>query len=118
MCQKACLPAPKTTTSCTFARFLKSMVLASAVRKAVISSAFMRARGPPERSSSARRPLGVVLSLLAMLEGGGEAVVELEVLAERERESKEAREPRAEEVLPFEEDGSDSVTIFNAIMSA
>ena len=89
------------------------------MRKAVISSAFMRARGPPERSSSARRPLGVVLSLLAMLEGGREAVVELEVLAaERERESKEAREPRAEEVLPFEEDGSDSVTIFNAIMSA
>jgi hypothetical protein len=81
----------------------------------------MSARGLPERSSSVRRPLGVVLSLLARLSGGREtAVAELEVLAvERERESKEAREPRADELLPFEDEGvfvevetgSESVTI-------
>lgn len=89
----------------------------------MISSALIRARGAPERSSSVSKPLGVVLSLLAMLSGGmsrSEAVVELEVLAaERDRESNEPREPRGEVTLGFEdvvflldaESGSARVTI-------
>ena len=54
MCQYACFPAPKTVTSWTFARFLKSIVLARAVRKAVISEEFSMARGFPERSKRVR----------------------------------------------------------------
>lgn len=82
MCQYACLPgnsqvciarelggvdlpAPKTTTSCTLCRFLNSIVLASAVRKAVISSALMRARGAASLSNSCNVPFGVVLCELA-----------------------------------------------------
>lgn len=42
MCQYACLPAPKTVRSWTECRFLRSMVDARAVRKAVTSSALMR----------------------------------------------------------------------------
>ena len=89
MCQYACFPAPKTTTSCTFARFLKSIVLASAVRKAVISSALIRARGEPDLSKRVRLPFGVVLGALEV-DGVAEAVVAEEVLdlvecSERER---------------------------------
>ena len=63
------LPAPKTTTSCTLCRFLNNIVLASAVRKAVISSALMSARGPPALSSSCSVPFGVVLCELSRDEG-------------------------------------------------
>jgi hypothetical protein len=47
---------------------LKSIVLASAVRKAVSSSAFMRARGVPSRSRRVSEPFGVVLELLLLLD--------------------------------------------------
>jgi hypothetical protein len=50
------------TTSCTLDRLLKSRVDASAVRKAVISAALMKARGPPCLSSSVKDPLGDVLA--------------------------------------------------------
>lgn len=42
MCQYACLPAPKTVRSCTECLFLRSIVDASAVRKAVTSSALIK----------------------------------------------------------------------------
>lgn len=61
MCQYACFPAPKTTRSWTFVLFLNSIVDASAVRKAVISSALTRARGEPVLSSRVREPFGLVL---------------------------------------------------------
>ena len=61
MCQYACLPAPKTAMECTFERLQKSAEAASAVRKAVSSSAFMKARGVPRLSSRVREPWGVVL---------------------------------------------------------
>lgn len=78
MCQYACFPAPKTVTSCTDCRFLMSIVLASAVRKAVNSSALMSAVGAPELSKSVKDPLGVVLSEL-MIEEGGLTTAELDV---------------------------------------
>lgn len=63
----------------------------------------------------------MVLSSLARLLGGMEtAVAELEVLAvERERESKDAKEPSADDELlfedngPFDKPGSESVTIYS-----
>lgn len=70
MCQYACFPAPNTTTSCTFCRFLNNIVLASAVLNAVISSAFNSARGAPLLSNSVKLPFGVVDCALER-DGGG-----------------------------------------------
>ena len=42
MCQYACLPAPKTVTSCTEWRFFSSIVDARAVLNAVTSSALIK----------------------------------------------------------------------------
>ena len=77
-CQYACLPAPvtlsvlmwydltemhapKMTTSCTFFLFLKSIRLAKAVLKAVISAALTIPRGVPSRLSRVKLPLGLVV---------------------------------------------------------
>ena len=57
MCQYACLPAPNTVISCTDCRFFSSMVDASAVRKAVTSSALMRPVVLPRLSNSVSEPL-------------------------------------------------------------
>ena len=63
------------------------------MRKAVISSALMKARGVPARSSSVRDPFGVVLCELAIDSGGMlvDVFVEefVEDCSERERESRE-----------------------------
>lgn len=54
----------------TLCRLLKMMVAASAVLKAVNSSALTRPVGKPERSNIVRVPLGVVLDKLATDAGG------------------------------------------------
>jgi hypothetical protein len=59
-------------------RFLSSIFEARAVRKAVISSALIRARGEPVLSRSVSDPLGEVLWEDAT-EGGGLNVVVLDV---------------------------------------
>ena len=56
MCQYACLPPPKTVTSWTDWRFLRSMVEARAVRKAVTSSALIRPVVRPRLSRRVREP--------------------------------------------------------------
>ena len=60
MCRYAGFPDPKTVTSCTECLFLNNIVLARAVRKAVISAVFNSARGFPERSKRVRLPFAVV----------------------------------------------------------
>ena len=70
------LPAPNTITSWTLCRFLNSMVLASAVRKAVISSALTSARGEPSLSSSCNVPFGIVLCELVRDCGGSNELLD------------------------------------------
>lgn len=66
------------------------MVLARAVRKAVISSALIKALGFPDLSNSVRLPFGVVLWALATDCWGSIAVVdELADLSDSERASTE-----------------------------
>ena len=60
MCQYACLPAPKTVTSCTDWRVFSNIVEQSAVRNAVISSALSRPVVFPMVSSKVSEPRIVV----------------------------------------------------------
>lgn len=83
MCQKACFPAPKTVRVWTCVRRCRMMEAASAVRKAVSSSALMRPMGEPALSRRVRDPRGVVLWELAR-EGLGVGV--LSVRAEEAEE--------------------------------
>jgi hypothetical protein len=81
MCQYACLPAPKTVRSCTLWRFLRSMVEARAVRKAVTSSALTRPVVLPRASMRVSEPRMVDVVLSGMSNGlAGSGIEERELM--------------------------------------